>query len=65
MSWLTRPSEQTQTQSQRRVEKLMRELKDKDLDLLGSRLRRNDYDEAEYGSMGELIQSGKRKNEMS
>ena len=54
---------QTEEKSPRKVEKLLREFDDADLDLLRSRLMQDEREE-EYGSMAELLQSGKRKNEM-
>jgi Na+-transporting methylmalonyl-CoA/oxaloacetate decarboxylase gamma subunit len=49
--------------SRRNVEKLLRELDDDDLDLLRTRLTREaQYDD--YDTMAELVQSGKRKNEV-
>jgi uncharacterized protein (DUF58 family) len=54
-------SEPKQIQSRRKVEKVLRDLNDEDLDLLRSRLMHQDQSD-DYGSMNELIQSGKRKN---
>lgn len=48
--------------SQRKVDKVLREFDDDDLDLLRSRLMQDDREE-DYGSMADLIQSSKRKNE--
>jgi hypothetical protein len=56
-----------ESQSRRKVEKLLRELDDDDLDLLRTRLMRDEQnvDDADnYSSMAELVQSGKRKNEV-
>jgi small-conductance mechanosensitive channel len=51
--------------SQRKVEKLLRELDDNDLDLLRTRLMRQERnDDYAYESMAELMQSSKRKNEV-
>lgn len=55
---------QTEEKSQRKVEKLLRKLDDADLDLLRHRLMQDEREE-EYGSMADLMQSGKRKNESS
>jgi Flp pilus assembly protein TadB len=56
-------SEPKQSQSHRKVEKMLRNLDDNSLDLLRSRLMEPD-DKVVYGSMAELVQSGKRKNEL-
>ena len=49
--------------SRRKVEKVLREFDDDELSLLRSRLMQDEREE-EYGSMADLIQTGKRKNEM-
>lgn len=45
-----------------KVDKLLRKLDNEELDLLRSRLIQDEH-EAEYGSMADLMQSGKRKNQ--
>lgn len=62
MEWVG-SAPQTEEKSRRKVEKVLRELDDDDLDLLRHRLMQDEREE-EYGSMAELLQSGKRKNDM-
>ena len=57
------PEVEAQAGSRQRVERALRHLNDDDLSLLRSRLMQDEREE-EYGSMAELVQSGKRKNEM-
>lgn len=54
---------QTEEKSRRKVERMLRELDDDDLDLLRHRLMQDEREE-EYGSMADLVQSGKRKNQI-
>ena len=57
------PEVEAQAGSRQRVERALRHLNDDDLDLLRHRLMQNEREE-DYGSMADLMQSGKRKNEI-
>jgi ABC-type transport system involved in cytochrome bd biosynthesis fused ATPase/permease subunit len=63
LRWVVDPSSDQMMRSQRKVDRALRDLDDNDLNLLRSRLAAADQAD-NYDSMTELVQSGKRKNEV-